>query len=241
MELFEGYVGIRLGDGQVVDDVLFSLLLVLFICFALVFRSNYPLFMKMLRDVVFLKERQNLSRKNAGNEWFFRHFMTFQALFLCSIGLFAIGRAYGYVDSLKENTLFLSIFFLFLLLWVFYYAKQGLYFLFGSVFAERAKYRFWKTSYNAIIGAWGVLLYLPVLWLVFVGASLTVPVVLFGIFYILCRFVIIYKTIRIFHKKNREILYISLYLCGQEILPLVFLYKGIVYLYNFIEASTLWH
>lgn len=241
MELFEGYVGIRLGDGQVVDDVLFSLLLALFICFALVFRSNYQLFIKMLRDVVFLKERQNLSRKDAGNEWFFRNFMTFQALFLCSIGLFAIGRAYGYVDYLKENTLFLSILLLFVLLWLFYYAKQCVYFLFGSVFAERAKYRFWKTNYNAIIGAWGVLLYLPVLWLVFVGASLTVPVGLFAIFYILCRFAIIYKTIRIFHKKNREILYISLYLCGQEILPLVFLYKGIVYLYNFIEASTLWH
>lgn len=241
MELFEGYVGIRLGDGQVADDVIFSLLLALFIFFALVFRANYRLFLKMLRDVVFIKERQNLSRKDAGNEWFFRHFMTFQALFLCSIGLFAIGRAYGYVNYLKEYTILLSILVLFLLLVLFYWGKQCFYFLFGCVFADKAKYRFWKTNYNAIIGAWGVLLYLPVLWLVFVGASLTVPVVLFVIFYILCRFVIIYKTIRIFHKKSTGILYISLYLCGQEILPLVFLYKGIVYLYNFIEASTLWH
>uniref|UniRef100_UPI003FEF4BAF DUF4271 domain-containing protein n=1 Tax=Parabacteroides distasonis TaxID=823 RepID=UPI003FEF4BAF len=52
---------------------------------------------------------------------------------------------------------------------------------------------------------------------------------------------IIYKTIRIFHRKNSSFLYISLYLCGQEILPLVFLYEGIIYLYNFIESSTLWH
>ena len=49
---------------------------------------------------------------------------------------------------------------------------------------------------------------------------------------------IIYKTIRIFHRKNSSFLYISLYLCGQEILPLVFLYEGIIYLYNFIESST---
>lgn len=241
MELFEGYVGIRLGDGQVVDDVIFSLLLVLFIAFALVFRSNYHLFVKMLKDVVFIKERQNISRKDGGHEWFFRNFMTFQALFLCSIGLFAIGRAYGYANYVKEYTTGLAILLLFLLLWAFYWGKEWLYFLFGAVFADKAKYRFWKTNYNAIIGAWGVSLYFPVLWLVFVGASLTVPVAMFGILYILCRFVIIYKTIRIFHKKNTGILYISLYLCGQEILPLVFLYKGIVYLYNFIEVSTLWH
>ena len=31
MNIFEGYVGIRLWDGQLVDDVIFSLLLFLFI------------------------------------------------------------------------------------------------------------------------------------------------------------------------------------------------------------------
>ena len=38
MGTFEGYVGIRLWDGQLVDDVVFSLLFVLFMCFALVER-----------------------------------------------------------------------------------------------------------------------------------------------------------------------------------------------------------
>ena len=33
MNIFEGYVGIRLWDGQLVDDVIFSLLLFLFILF----------------------------------------------------------------------------------------------------------------------------------------------------------------------------------------------------------------
>ena len=34
MNIFEGYVGIRLWDGQLVDDVIFSLLLFLFIVFS---------------------------------------------------------------------------------------------------------------------------------------------------------------------------------------------------------------
>lgn len=88
---------------------------------------------------------------------------------------------------------------------------------------------------------WGILLYIPVLLMVFIDINVTIPIFLFSIFYVLYRFAIIYKTIRIFHKKNGGFLYISLYLCGQEILPLVFLYEGMVYLYNFIETSTLWH
>lgn len=240
MNIFEGYVGIRLWDGQMVDDVIFSMLLVLFITFALIFRMNYRLFIKMMRDVVFLKERKSLFEKSMGNEWLFRNFMNFQAIFLCCIGLFAIARVYGYVDHLQQTTVFVSIGAALVILLTFFGLKQCFYFLLGQVFTDNGKYKFWKTNYNAIIGAWGVLEYIPVLWLIFVGSHITAPIILFVIFYILCRFVIIYKTIRIFHKKNSGFLYISLYLCGQEILPLFFLYKGIFYLYNFIEASTLW-
>ena len=74
MGTFEGYVGIRLWDGQLVDDVVFSLLFVLFMCFALVFRTNYRLFLKMMRDVVYVKERQNLFEVTRGSEWLFRNF-----------------------------------------------------------------------------------------------------------------------------------------------------------------------
>lgn len=47
--MFEGYVGIRLWDGQLVDDVIFSLLLSLLIAFAIIFRSNFQHFVKMLK------------------------------------------------------------------------------------------------------------------------------------------------------------------------------------------------
>ena len=60
MNIFEGYVGIRLWDGQLVDDVIFSLLLFLFIVFSFVFRTNFQLFVKMLKDAFLVKERQNL-------------------------------------------------------------------------------------------------------------------------------------------------------------------------------------
>lgn len=240
--MFEGYVGIRLWDGQLVDDVIFSLLLSLLVAFAIIFRVNYQHFIKMLKDVVYLKERQNLFDETVGkSEPFFRHFMIFQALFLCSIALFAIARSRDMISHLGEKEVLFAIVFIFFVLFLFFQFKQFCNALLGVVFASPEKYRFWKKSYNAIMGSWGILLYIPVLWLLFVGSKTLAPVILFCIFYFLCRFVIIYKTIRIFHKNNAGLLYISLYLCAQEILPLVFLYEGMVFLYNFIETSTLWH
>ena len=99
MDVFEGYVGIRLWDGQLVDDVIFLLLLTLFVFFAAVFRLNFQLFVKMLKDAFLVKERQNLFDDVIGkSDFFFRNFMTFQALFLLSVALVAIGRIYGIVN-----------------------------------------------------------------------------------------------------------------------------------------------
>lgn len=241
MGLFEGYVGIRLWDGQQMDDIIFAMLLVLFISFAVVFRSNFRLFLKMLKDAVFIKERHSLFESSAGTEWLFRNFMIFQALFLCSIAAFAYDRIRGNLQNMGEKEMFMTIGLFFTVLLLFYQFKRCCFSLLGYVFADPARYRFWKTNYNAIIGTWGVLLYIPVLWLIFVGSHVMIPIMVFVFLYILCRIVIIYKTIRIFHRKNTGLLYISLYLCSQEILPLVFLYEGMVHLYNFIETSTLWH
>ena len=100
MNIFEGYVGIRLWDGQLVDDVIFSLLLFLFIVFSFVFRTNFQLFVKMLKDAFLVKERQNLFDDVIGKSiFFFRNFMTFQVLFLSSIALIAVGRIYGFVNA----------------------------------------------------------------------------------------------------------------------------------------------
>lgn len=242
MDLFEGYVGIRLWDGQLVDDVIFTLLLSLLIAFAIIFRSNFQHFVKMMKDVVYLKERQNLFDETAGKRGsFFRNFMTFQALLLCSIALFSIARTREMVSYVDGKEVLLAITAILGVLFLFYQFKQLSYYLLGFVFAVPEKYKFWKKNYNAIMGAWGILLYIPVVWLMFVGSKTLAPVIMFCIFYFLCRFVITYKTIRIFHKNNIGLLYISLYLCTQEILPLIFLYEGMIFLYNFIETSTLWH
>jgi hypothetical protein len=148
-------VGIRLWDGQLVDDVIFSLLLFLFIVFSFVFRTNFQLFVKMLKDAFLVKERQNLFDDVIGKSiFFFRNFMTFQVLFLSSIALIAVGRIYGFVNYAEWQAVLSAIGTVFCVLFLFYQFKQCCYYLLGSVFADPNKYKLWKTSYNAIMGIW---------------------------------------------------------------------------------------
>jgi hypothetical protein len=233
MNGFEGYVGVRAGEGQLIDDVVFSLLFVLLFVFSLVFHTNYHLFLKLVRDVFHVRARLSLFEDIDGNETVFRGFMIFQSLLLCAVSLFLISRSYGYIpDDQNVETSLLSIGTMFVVLFSFYGFKQFLNNLIGSIFTPPDLYRMWKTGYAAATACWGILLYLPVLCLSFVKFPLRICTFLFIFLYILYRFIIIYKTIYIFNVRGIGLLYIILYLCAQEILPLVFLYEGIMYLYN---------
>ena len=240
--LFEGYVGIPLWDGQVLNDLLFTLILSILFLFALTFRFNYRACLKMFKDVIYIKERQSLFEKRVASDFYFRLFMVFQTLFLCTVFAFSYLYVNGYLTfELTDKSIFFCIAGIFLVILVFFFFKLFLYSLTGVIFSDTMKYKMWKNSYVAIMGTWGMFLYVPVAWFALWGKYPMIPIVLFIFSYILCRFAIIDKTLRIFHRKNTGLLYISLYLCAQEILPLVFLYEGMVYLYNFIKTSTLWH
>ena len=173
---------------------------------------------------------------------FFRGFMIFQMLLLVSVALFNVARVYNRIDSsISELQQLLVLLGVFGIILVYYTLKQFLYFVVGRLFFEEQQYRLWKNGYNAVQIVFGVTLYIPVLWLVFVQKHLDIAFILLLFLFILSRLVIFYKVIRIFNNKGSNILYLILYLCTQEILPLILLYEGLIYQYNFIEKSTLWH
>lgn len=241
-DLFEGFVGIRLWDGQVLNDFLFTMILAVLILFAFVFRYNYRACLKMFSDVLYVKERQSLFDKGTVSDTPFRAFMLFQALLLCTLFCFSYFYSQGYLDfELTLNNILLCVGALFAIIFLFTLFKWMLYELTGMIFSDPNKFRIWRSSYVATMGTWGIFLYVPVVWSALWGMYPSASLGLFIVSYILCRFVIAYKALRIFYRKNTGILYINLYLCTQEILPLVFLYEGIVCLYNFIKMSTLWH
>ena len=124
---------------------------------------------------------------------------------------------------------------------VYYLLRRLVYHMLIFTFADAEFNKQWKLYYNSIIGVWGVTLYIPVVGQTFVGNCYYFAVYLFVFLYILCRFAIIYKSIRLFYTKKFDLFYLSLYLCAHEILPVFIMYKGFIYLCNFIEKSALWH
>jgi hypothetical protein len=234
MEGFEGYVGIQMVDEQLVNDVIFAVLFALFVILALVFHKNYYLFMKMIRDVFHVKERPSLFEDIDGNETVFRGIMIFHSLALCSLFFFIAGRAYGSItDYPVAGTNLLVIGAIFVVLFLFYLFKQFMYKLTGVIFVTPEAYKTWRIGYTASTGCWGILQYFPILSLTFIEMPSLLAYLMFILFYLLWRITIIYKTIPLFNIKSVGFLHIILYLCAQEILPLVFLHKGVNYLCNF--------
>ena len=236
------YIGIRLWDEQLINDVAFSLLFALLIMFAIVFSCNKKLFGKMFNEAFFNKKRENIfDDSKSSNEWIFKRFMSFQALTLSTICVYSFGKAYGFAGAITTENILFSLGMIFLMLTIFFFARQVVNFILGYVFAEEEQYRKWKNGSDSIMSFWGLSLYIPVIWVMFGDSNPNLPIFLFCILYIVSRILVIYKSIQIFNKRNNGFLYINLYLCALEILPLFVLYEGLVYLYNFIEKSSLWH
>ncbi|MDR1455193.1 MAG: DUF4271 domain-containing protein [Tannerella sp.] len=239
--IFEGYIGIRTGDGQFIYDMLLLLVFLLFAFFAVIFRMHFPLFAGILNELFSVRERQSLFDGRERGTLFFTGFLKFQTLFLCALFVCLVYGNYTGFQSLRLTSIAGMVLIFFGILCLFYLFKQCLYWLYGFIFGEKDDSKRWNGTYHNLSCLWGISLYIPVVWLILDHQHLTEALLLFALLYLCFRFTLIYMTVRIFYSKNTGILYLCSYLCAQEIVPLLFLYEGMNYLYNTIEVSTLWH
>ena len=240
-ELFEGYVGVGFDYSRHIHDILFMMMLGLIVIFSAIFRIFYPLIRKMIRSLLSIRERQNLFETSMRKNLFFKAFMKFQMLFLCTGFFYLLVLEGGYVrvDHLGAALLLMGA--LLVAIYVYYLIKQGLYALYGQAFSQDDKYSLWRNGYHSLSYIWGALLYFPTFWLLFDRQHILCILILYLVLYILYRIAFAYSTIRIFYNKNTGFLFLSSYLCAQEIIPLLFIYEGLNYLHNNIDTSTLWH
>lgn len=239
MNGFEGFVGIPMSGEQTPSDLLFASLLLSLMLFAGIFSLNYPFFFQMIRTIILPNRRSFSVEAKKGNATLFHLFMNVQTIFLAAFTLFEILKS-GYLIPISSHPQPFYLGILLLTLTLFYLLKQSLYILLSYIFTNRESFIIWRNMYNAVFESYGVLLYLPAFGLVFASSYAYYFSILFSILYIACRFVIIYKTLDIFYQKRMSWFYLSLYLCAQEIVPLLLLFKGFINLYNFFESSTLW-
>jgi hypothetical protein len=237
---FEGYTGISWGDGLLIHDILVCALIVLLTLFAYTFHTCYPLFEKMIRGLISLKERPNLFDAPTRKSVFFNVFMRFQTLFLGAVIFFMIFcRMTGIQEqSVRQALILLNVFLI--MLFLLYLLKHFLYYIYSRVFTSQGKYHLWDTTYHTLFYFCGILFYLPVLWLFLDRERFVGALIFAGVIFVLFRITAIYAKIRIYFDKNNGFLYLILYLCAQEIVPLLFLYESLTYLHNVVESSFLW-
>ena len=238
--MIEGYTGIGWSGELLLYDMFTLAFILLLSVFAYAFYTSYPLFKKMIRGFASIQERQNLFDPPTKESFFFDMFMWFQALFLCTVFCFLCFFQITDIQfqNMQQTLILLGVFFCLLIL--LYVLKQCLYFIYGRVLSEKSKYKLWNNTYHTLFCLWGMILYFPVLWLLIDRERYTGALIVFFVSFILFRITAIYTYFRIFYHKNDGLLFLNLYLCGQEMIPLLFLYKSLTYLYNAIETSNLW-
>jgi hypothetical protein len=236
---FEGYTGINLNNITLSNDLMLLLVLLMLSSFAVIFRLNMPLFGKMINNINAVKHRQSIFETTEKDNFFLNTFMTFQTLMLCSIIIFYTVAEYKSF-KIPDYTATLSIVgILLIILFIFFLFKKALYTIFSNVFANKEATKMLFTNHQALLSIWGIFLYFPVLWIILIEKNFFVATIALIISYLAFRAILIYRFIYIFFNKNTGLLFLSLYLCAQEIVPLVFLYEGLVYMNNIIE-NNIW-
>lgn len=112
-----------------------------------------------------------------------------------------------------------------------YYVWQLVaYYTVGFVFADRVSAKMWMKGFNASQALLAMLLVVPAIVVLFNPGGAGVVVTLGVIFYVLTRILFICKGFRLFYDNFGSLIYFILYLCSLEIVPLVLLYRSVLFM-----------
>ena len=234
---FEGFEGMRFLSITSSNDIMLVIVIFLLLVFALIFRLNKPLFDKMISNINAGEQRQSIFVTTEKDSFLFNAFMTFQTLLLCSILLFSFAAKYKDLLPADRAMLLISLCAFFIIFFIYYLFKRILYAFFGTIFVEKATNKMMFTNYQALFCSWGVTLYLPVLWVLLFNTQVVFSIILLIVSFLAYKAILAFRFFNIFINKNTGFLFLSLYLCALEVVPLVFLYEGMIY---FIETKNTW-
>lgn len=116
-----------------------------------------------------------------------------------------------------------------------YYLWQlAVYGMVGAVFADKVSARMWMKGFNASQSLLSMLIVVPAVVVLFNPSASHIVIILGLISYFLARLAFICKGFRLFYDNFGSLLYFILYLCSLEIVPLVLLYRAVLFLHNLL-------
>lgn len=85
----------------------------------------------------------------------------------------------------------------------------------------------------------GLLLFIPVLVSIYHTIPFNVFIIITILLYFATRLFFIYKGVKIFFRDFYSLIYVVLYLCTLEIAPLLVIYKGLFWVFSFVELKLI--
>ena len=218
------------------DDIITSLLLVLFIMAVIAFSNTRQFVVRQTKNF-FNIHREGLTEiTETAVEIRFQAFLAFLNCLLVALlfyfyTLYVIGDTFVLASQYTLIAIFLaisSVYFLF---------KVMLYTLVNGVFFDGKNNRQWIKSYLYIYSVEGALLFpIVILWAYF-DLSIQSAAIYVVIVLIIVKILLLFKCFLIFFKQSVVKLQIILYFCTLEIIPVFFLWEAMVYTANSLKIN----
>lgn len=200
------------------------------------YRTGYKYLENLAHNMFSTRRRENLFEDHTLNE---TQILTALTLNTCIMeGLLIFLGIDTFVPGLRtslHSQVFLHVGIFTAAALVFYLVQLAVYHLIGHVFSDGVNSKLWTDGFKATQSLLGMLLF-PV-----VGIALTAPhlanvMLICAIsLYFIARIVFICKGFRIFYINLPSLVYFILYLCAVEIVPIVIICAGMVFLCNLLQ------
>ena len=213
-----------------------GLLILSFAFFAISYRRGAKYLKHLFTSLFKTKSRGNLFDETTINENQLR-----LSLIILTFITEGIATYHLLIAPLLSNSNYAHycILFCILICAIYYLFQKGVYSLLGNIFSSRQQTEGFIesfTSTNIFIG----LFFTPfILLMLFMPGIAQIAAYICLVLYILARIIIIYKGIRFFLPQIYNLLYIILYLCTLEIVPLILLRKLVVYTYELFSLNII--
>ena len=211
----------------------------IFILFAFCFFTNMQfigswrrLLMSMLHHLFRQQEQQSVFSQTVNNEFIIKSVLCLQTILMSSILIYCVffhewnlpfETTTQFARTLGGTVLIILLFIIYKFL-----TNFGVAF----IFFQWESTLLWNKLYFSIVSLSGIALFIPALLIFFFPNTYYFCAYLSLFYFLFVEILMLYKIFKIFFQQKSPLLYFILYLCTQELLPLFFTYKALVYFYR---------
>lgn len=206
--------------------------IILLICFALIvvgYMLGGPVHSFRLSLLFSIKERPSIFSKAGTYDQLINRLFNVQ--FILSLGIFAtiffrhiLNHPFEEGHFFYMSLLFSLIFSVYYILWI------NVVRIVGNLFLPESDVRMWLRDHLILSGEMGIVLFITTITMIYIRGIESIGIYI-GLFVVISLKVIaIYKGVRLFFSNLYSWFYLILYLCALEMIPIVLLYKSIIFL-----------